>query len=262
MVKKINYLDIDRNLKLRGFYVLNNFLSNFECENFLKKILNKNLIKDVPGKFHKGAQMVYNLQNKDEDFIKLIFNKKLNKICQKYFRHGSEKNDKDIYQFDALHSRILSGKCKEQSLHIDSRVCGINPPTHLHFFIYLSDVQENDGPTQLVPCSHKFLKYPTNRDKKKAIKIIGKRGTMIVINSSTWHGSSLKNSIKERAILTLSYSRWHIRQTYAVPYSIPIKIEKLLNLKQKKILGYFNYPPKNEKYRLRMRGQLTTLKSR
>ena len=83
---------------------------------------------------------------------------------------------------------------------------------------------------------------------------------MIVINSSTWHGSSLKNSIKERAILTLSYSRWHIRQTYAVPYSIPIKIEKLLNLKQKKILGYFNYPPKNEKYRLRMRGPLTTLK--
>jgi hypothetical protein len=38
MVKKINFLDIDKNLKLKGFYVLDDFLSNFQCENFLKKI--------------------------------------------------------------------------------------------------------------------------------------------------------------------------------------------------------------------------------
>ena len=48
--------------------------------------------------------------------------------------------DKNIYQFDHLHSRILDYPCKSQPLHIDSRICGVYPPTSLHFFIYLSDV--------------------------------------------------------------------------------------------------------------------------
>ena len=156
----------------------------------------------------------------------------------------------------------MKGKSKFQSLHIDSRVCGIYPPTHLHFFIYLSDVKENDGPTQIVPNSHKIRRYPTNLDNKKTLKILGKKGTIIIVNSSIWHGSSSKNTNTQRTILTLSYSRWHLRQTFSVPYSIPVKFRKKLSLEQKKLLGFYNYPPKNENYRLRMRGPLTTLKAK
>lgn len=260
MINKINYIKIQKSLETKGYFVLKNFLSKSLCKKFLDKILEKKVVKKDPGNFHQGGKMIYNLQNKDQDFLNLIFDEKFNKISKNYFKSGAYSLDKDIYQFELLHSRILIGKCKSQNLHIDSRVCGINPPTHLHFFIYLSDVNEMDGPTQLVPKSHKILRYPKKKDKTKAVKIIGDQGTVIAINSSIWHGSSVKKSIKPRAILTLSYSRWHLRQPYAVPYSIPNKFEKKLTTKQKKLLGYFNYPPKNEKFRLRMRGPLTTLK--
>jgi ectoine hydroxylase-related dioxygenase (phytanoyl-CoA dioxygenase family) len=153
----------------------------------------------------------------------------------------------------------LFGKNKSQNLHIDSRICGVYPPTHLHFFLYLKDVKIDDGPTQIVPYSHKICRYPKNNDKKKTIKILGEAGTLIVINSSIWHGSSQKKSKVPRAIITLSFSRWHIRQPYAVPYGLPVKFKKFLNNKQKKILGYENYPESTEQKRSRMRGKLPNL---
>ena len=226
MINRINYIKIQNSLETKGYFVLKNFLSKSLCKKFLHKILEKKVVKKDPGNFHQGGKMIYNLQNKDQDFLNLIFDEKFNKISKNYFKSGAYSLDKDIYQFELLHSRILTGKCKSQNLHIDSRVCGINPPTHLHFFIYLSDVNKMDGPTQLVPRSHKILRYPKKKDKAKAIKIIGDQGTVIALNSSLWHGSSVKKSIKPRAILTLSYSRWHLRQPYAVPYSIPEKFEK------------------------------------
>ena len=262
MVKKINYIKIQNSLEKRGYIVISNFFSDLKCENFLKKIYNYKSNKNDPGNFHNGASMIYNLQNKDIDFLNLIFDKKINKINKNYFKIGSHGKDKNIYQFDSLHSRILEGNSKAQSLHIDSRVCGIYPPTHIHFFLYLSDVNKNDGPTQIVPRSHKKNRFPLKKDIKKTIKILGKKGTLIILNSSIWHGSSLKNTNVPRTILTLSYSRWHLRQTFSAPYSIPSKFEKKLNLKQKKLLGYLNYPPKDESYRLRMKGPLTTLKAR
>ena len=260
MINKINYIKIQQTLEKEGYFVLKNYLSKSKCKIFLQKISKEKASRKDPGNFHQGGVLVYNLQNKDEDFLKLIFDKKINKICENFFRKGAYKNDKDIYQFDLLHSRILLGKSKAQNLHVDSRVCGIYPPTHIQFFIYLDNVGANDGPTQLVPKSHKILRYPNTKDFNKTKKILGEMGTLIILNSSVWHGSSQKISNGSRSILTLSYCRWHLRQQYAVPYSIPYKFEKKLNIRQKKLLGYFNYPPKNEHYRLRMRGPLTNLK--
>ena len=259
MFNKINYIKVQHCLENQGYFVSKNFLSKSDCKKFLEKIPINRASKKDPGNFHQGGFLVYNLQNKDEQFLNLIFNKKINKICENFFRGGTHKKDKDIYQFDLLHSRILKGKAKAQNLHLDSRVCGIYPPTHIQFFIYLNNVGVDDGPTQIVPKSHKLLRYPNFKDFKKTKKIIGKEGTLIILNSSLWHGSSHKTSMIPRSILTLSYCRWHLRQQYAVPYSIPEKFKKKLNTKQKKLLGYFNYPPKNEHYRLRMKGPLTNL---
>ena len=101
-------------------------------------------------------------------------NSRLIWTCQYGFsRSVFRLEDKDIYQFDLLHSRILVGKSKAQNLHIDSRVCGIYPSTHIQFFIYLNKVGPNDRPTQLVPKSHKILRYPNAKDYRKTEKIFG-----------------------------------------------------------------------------------------
>ena len=246
------------NLEKQGYSVINNFFPKKKVEKLNNLLSFKKKIKNNPS-FHSGAEMIYNLQNIDYEFVNFIFNFSINKICKEYFKVGSHHLDEDIYQFDSMHSRILPGKSKSQNLHIDSRICGVSPPTHLHFFLYLSDVQEKDGPTQLVPFSHKIKRFPKVSDKKKAKKILGKAGTLIVLNSSLWHGSSSKRTNVARKIITLSYSRWHLRQTFAVPYSLPKKIFKKLNKSQLRILGFENYPPKDEKNRVKMRGKLENL---
>lgn len=256
-IKKENINKALESLEVKGYYVFQNKLDDQICERMINIINHNKRKKDLKSNFHQsGSNMIYNLYNKDEIFLNLIFEKNFLAICEKYFKVGSHRNDTYNYQFELMHSRILKDKSKAQKLHIDSRLCGVYPPTSIHFFIYLNDVQKGSGPTQLVPSSHKKKRYPTYLDQKKAIKIFGKKGTIIALNSSLWHGSSIKTSIGERIILTLAYSRWFIRQQFAIPYSIDEKIEKKLSKKQKMILGYSNYAAVSEHERLRSRGKL------
>ena len=254
---KINFLKIANQLNAQGFSVLESKMTEKLCDQYLK-IINSNLNKiKNEKKFHgKDSSVLYNLTNINFNFFKLIFDKKINKICKDYFQYGAYKGDKNIYQFDHMHSRILNNPCKAQRLHIDSRICGVNPPTSLHFFIYLSDIDEDSGPTQIVPSSHKIKRYPKKSDEKNAIKILGKKGTIIVTNSSAWHGSSLKKNNNQRAIITLVFTRWFFRQQFAIPFSLPKKFVNKFTIKEKMLLGFYNYPSINEVDRLTSRGTL------
>ena len=254
---KLNFFKIKKELDKKGFSVLESRLDEKLCDQYLD-IINLNLKKSKKEKkFHGNeARLVYNLTNKDFDFFKLVFDKKINKICKNYFENGAYFKDKNIHQFDHMHSRTIKNPCFAQPLHIDSRVSGIYPPTGLHFFIYLSDVNEDSGPTRLVPFSHKKNVYPKKKDSQKAIKITGKKGTVIVTNSSTWHGSSIKKNYEQRSILTLVYTRWFIRQQFALPFSIPKKFTKKFTNNEKILLGFYNYPPIDERHRKTSRGKI------
>jgi len=192
-MKSSKLKNILNNLDTKGYSVIKNFFPVKKIEKLNSLLTPNKKIKNNP-LFHGGAEMIYNLQNINYEFVSIIFNLSINKICREYFKKGSHYLDKDIYQFDSMHSRILPEKSNSQDLHIDSRICGVYPPTHLHFFLYLSDVNEQDGPTQVVPSSHKIKRFPKISDKKKAKKILGNAGTLIVINSSLWHGSSKKKN--------------------------------------------------------------------
>ena len=254
---KINIFKIKKDLEKKGYSILNSRINDKLCDQYLD-LINANLNatkKEV--KFHGNkTKILYNLANKDFVFFKLIFDKKINEICKSYFKNGAHSKDQNIYQFDNLCSRILDYPCKSQPLHIDSRISGVYPPTSLHFFIYLSDVEEKSGPTQIVPRSHKLNRFPKKKDENKAKKVIGKKGTVIVVNSSTWHGSAIKKNYERRAILTLVYTRWFLRQQFAVPFSLPKKFLKKLSNRMKMLLGFYNYSPIDEKSRVTSRGKI------
>ena len=168
---KLNILKINKELKENGFSILSSRINEKLCDQYLD-IINSNLNstkKEI--KFHgKETKILYNLINKSFLFFKLIFDKKINEICKNYFKEGAHKKDQNIYQFDNLCSRILQNPCKSQPLHIDSRISGVYPPTSLHFFIYLSDVKEDSGPTQIVPSSHLINRFPKKKMKLKQKK--------------------------------------------------------------------------------------------
>lgn len=257
---KINFKKILRDLSSVGYSTLDNFLSDKECDkynNHVTKILSTNKLSENKTGFHnKGSYMAYNIQNKNKKFFDLIFNSNILKICELFFSYGSHYSDKYNFQFDNIGARRLIGKCKDQDLHIDSRLCGVDPPISIHFFIYLTDVNKKSGPTRIVPRSHKVKRYPLKKDNKKTIQILGNRGKLLICNSSIWHGSSKKINFNDRTIITLSFNRWFFRQKFAAPYSLNSNQKKKMTEKQKFIYGIYNYPPKNEKIRLRMRGTL------
>lgn len=258
--RNIDFSKINKELKKNGYSVLHSILNEKTCDKYLK-IINSNLkkVNKIYGKkkFHgKQTKILYNLTNKSFDFFELVLDKNVNKVCEDYFKNGAYSKDKNIYQFDHLHSRILDYPCKSQPLHIDSRISGVYPPTSLHFFIYLSDVNEESGPTQIVPSTHRINTFPTKKDETKAKKIIGKKGTVIIVNSSTWHGSSAKKNFERRAILTLVYTRWFLRQQFALPFSLPKKFVNRLSTKYKRVLGFYNYPPVDENQRIFSRGKI------
>ena len=163
----------------KGFSLVESFLSKKEVDNYLKifsRIKKKNAKNK---KFHNTAKLVLNLHLKNLSFYKIIFNKNILKICKDYFKYGAYKFDEDIFQFDHMHSRILSGKAKKQDLHLDSRICGVSPPTSLHFFLYLNDTSNGNGPTRFVSGSHLIKRFPSKKDNIKAKAVICKRGDIL-----------------------------------------------------------------------------------
>ena len=261
-MKKTNLKILMRNVEIKGYSILKDFLSIKQCKK-LKTLINSSKKGKVFKKFHgEDAQMYYNLSSKHFKFFDLVFNKQVLKICEKFFDNGSYLKDKFVFQFDHLHARKLTGPCKAQSLHIDSRICGVYPPTSLHMFVYLDKVEKGSGATRIVPKSHKFLRYPTKKDERKAKEIYAEEGSMIIMNSSCWHGASAKTDFKERNVLILVFNRWFLRQQFALPFDLKKNFFKKLDLKKKMILGFYNYPPINEKQRIRRRGPLIEYKKR
>lgn len=257
----MNFKLINNNLEKKGYHVEKNFLSKKISENLhekINKVIKKTSnVEKKSGMHNRGSFMAYNLQNKDIEFLKLIFNKKILKIAENFFKNGSYKDDKFNFQFDNISGRKLVGTCDNQPLHIDSRICGVYPPTSMQFLLYLNDTKITSGATQVVPKSHKLKRYPTKNDLKKAIKILGKKGTLIIINSAIWHGSSKKEDIDNRTAIILCFNRWFLRQKFSSPYSLPKKFYSKLSKSEKMIFGFNNYPTKDEKNgRLRMRGAL------
>ncbi len=255
MRTKINTKKIIKKLKTDGFVKIQNFLTQKDVKKFIS-ILSKKKSRAAQNKyFHKKAKLIPNLHLKHKKFYELIFNKKILNICNIFFKDGAYKKDKNIFQFDHMNARILKGKNQSQNLHIDSRICGVNPPTSLHFFIYLNDTPKGNGPTRFVKGSHLIKRYPNKKDNKKSESIYCKRGDIIVLNSSIWHGSDKKNSCGERTIMTLVYTRWFLRQPFAIPFSLKNANFKFTK-EQKYLLGFFNYPAINENYREGRRGPL------
>ena len=82
--QKINFNQINYNLSKKGFEVIKNFFSKKLTNSYYEKIMSKKIISKNPSKFHDNAGLLYNLQNKDVFFLKLIFNKTINRICQNY----------------------------------------------------------------------------------------------------------------------------------------------------------------------------------
>lgn len=253
---------ISHDLNDYGFSCIPEVISSDYISDLAEVVGNQDFWYKTPNTFHGyNSFLVPNLINKSACCLDLVSNNNILSMADNFFMPGAYHEEKDIYQLHLMHGRVIEGNAPPQELHIDSRCCGINPPSHLHFFLYLDDcTSAGDGATRFVPGSHKFSRYSVANDNSKAIEVHGKKGSLIVLNSATYHGSSQKSTIGQRKVLTFAFSRWFIRQPFSIPYfkSWPRKLTE----QEKKLFGFRNYGPIDDFSRVSARGNLPDLTSK
>jgi ectoine hydroxylase-related dioxygenase (phytanoyl-CoA dioxygenase family) len=259
LLYKPNFSKIQLDLQAKGYSCIENVVNDEFVSGISSIVDNQSLWHNGGSAFHGNkAVLVPNLVNKSTHCLDIAANSSILEIANEYFRDGAHREEQDIFQLLLMHGRIVFENAPPQELHIDSRCCGVNPPSHLHFFLYLDDcLRPGDGATQFVPGSHRFTRYPDSSDMKYAEELYAKKGTLVVLNSATYHGSSAKSTPGRRRLLSFAYSRWFIRQPFAIPYAK--EWPRKLTENEKLILGFKNYGTIDGESRISARGSLPRL---
>jgi ectoine hydroxylase-related dioxygenase (phytanoyl-CoA dioxygenase family) len=240
-----------REIEKNGYCVVKNYLTKMQVKkllltvNFYYKKNKKIKYRGVPKRDNED-KILYNLQNKDYVFIKILSDKRIIKIA-KYFLDDpyyrflpKEKSNYILSYFNARSSG------EKLDLHIDSRIPYTGKKTHMMQFVFLLEDSTNmNGCTTVVKASHKSGKY-TNRKSKKIQNLTGKAGDLIIWDSRLWHGTLANYNKSSRWAIVTTLSSWWVKQSMDMPKSLPKKIFKKCSNYQKQLIGYCSIPPKDE----------------
>ncbi len=240
-----------KEIEINGFCKINNFLSKKINKDLLSLIEKEHFkyknvrYKGVPLRDNED-KILYNLQNKDYRFIKILSDKRIKTIA-KYFLNDPYyrflPHDKPNYILNYFNARS-SGK--KLDLHIDSWIPYIGKKTHMMQFVFLlEESKPTNGCTIVVKGSHKSGKF-TNRKSKKIINLTGSAGDLIIWDSRLWHGTLENYDKSSRWAIVTTLSSWWIKQAMDMPKSLPKKIYKRCSNIERQILGFCSIPPKDE----------------
>lgn len=238
-----------KNIDINGYTIIRNFIPKQIIKKYLE--LTKNTFKKQKAnpntpKVWNTAKIIYNLQNKNINFLKIfnsvffenILKKKINDL---HFRNLE--TNKPNYILNNLIARS-SGNGK-LFLHIDSGIPTGDVTTFMQIMIPLEVTNFQTGCTVVVPKSHKSKKF-TDRKTKKFTKIEGNPGDVFIWDGNLWHGSLPNKTNDTRWSLIGTFSNWQFKQVFDIPRSINQKIYKKLTMKEKILLGYLAIPSKSE----------------
>lgn len=136
-----------------------------------------------------------------------------------------------------------------EGLKLDPR---IPMPTYvINMNYYLCDVDEELGPTQFIPGSHRAGRAPRKEDNdangnpvwegKTMVSSAGKAGTLVLWNDQTWHrGGPNVSQDRIRWVLQTPFARRMVALRYwpHVNYHMPEAVIARANPKRKRILGF------------------------
>ena len=71
-------------------------------------------------------------------------------------------------------------------------------------------------------------------------------GDLVLWDSRLWHGTLENINDENRWAIIATFSRWWIKQSMGIPFSLPKKFKRKLTKTQKIILGFGSIPPTNE----------------
>lgn len=222
-------------------------------KNFLKHLKLVKQITQVADSANKSLHadraqdhLVYNLQNKDVEFVKLLSNPLVQEVLGAFLNDEYyQVQDQSISNFILnYYNARSSGKFLD--LHIDSLV-----PAHGDFTwamqaaFVLEDMDEENGCTVVVPGSHQSGKY-SDRSLGKRYPLIAKAGDIAIWDSRLWHGTLDNISGRSRWVLIATFTRWWVKQSMDMTRKLSEEIYSQLTDSEKLMLGFCSIPPSDE----------------
>lgn len=117
--------------------------------------------------------------------------------------------------------------------------------------LYLDDSNNSNGATRVVPGSHKILSYPSKYvnpklEHENEITIEAKAGSLLILNSNTWHRGTMNLSGKRRRILFVDYRRRDLKQLLNTKLYISEEIRYSLDENEKYLFGLREIDPQQK----------------
>lgn len=128
----------------------------------------------------------------------------------------------------------------QQDIHIDwlPRESQEEKFGEITAFLYLDDSTKSNGATKLIPGSHKKISYPEKyidprSNPKEEIVIEAIAGSILILNSNTWHRGGENLSGARRRILNIDYRRRELKQLLNSKMYISKKTQSSLTEEEK-----------------------------
>jgi len=239
-----------KEIRENGYTILPQVFKDWQVKYLLELVKNHyeitkdQISKDVPY-LNTNQPNVYNLQNKDINFINTLFGLKnvedilIDCLNDKWYKQIPQ--DQPNYILRSFGARSSNSALP---LHIDSFIPYQGDEViAMQVAIMLEDSTFENGCTTVVPRSHKSGKYASQVD---AVSLQAKAGDILIWDSRLWHGTTTNKTEGTRWAIIATFTRWWVKQHFDIPNNVPRNIEEKLTNKDKQLLGYCSVPFKNE----------------
>ena len=241
-------------LNKKGITYVYNVFDQKTCNFYINKF--ESLVKKFEKKYRNlgnSCQVIQNYFNYDRSLTNLLYIKKIDQILNKVI------DENYVLINSSLTNRVIRNKEIKKKLHLsnhgnhwhtDSRIIGgkrLDQGFSFIVIVMFNNFESNNGSTEYVPNSHKErLIKPNKFGNYKSKKILGKAGTVAIIDTGLWHKASGKLSQKNRWSLFSYYGPWFMKPYFDYPKMLGNKYKKKINYKLQKLLHYNSIPPSSE----------------
>ncbi len=206
------------------------------------------LTENIPF-LNRNHPMVYNLENKDFDFLTMLFAPQQVHAVLRHFL-----NDKWYRAIPAeepnyiLRSFLARSSNDALPLHIDSFMPYVTEESFImQLAIILEDQDEENGCTIVLPGSHQSGEYADRSRADECVPIYSKAGDIVIWDSRLWHGTLANVSAnRTRWSIIATFGRWWIKQNFNMVENVPQAIYDRLTPGQKAMLGFSSIPFSDE----------------